>query len=61
MDEPTVESIQREFPDRRIRRGADNLWYAGRSPVRGESLADLRDQLHRAEALGADRAYQASR
>jgi hypothetical protein len=47
--EPTLDDICAAFPDWRIWKGICGLWYAQQQqtgpPVRGEDLADLRDQI----------------
>jgi hypothetical protein len=55
-DRPTAEEIVREFPGWQVWLGINRRWYARRplaSPplvVDGEDLADLRDQVCRAQA-----------
>jgi hypothetical protein len=47
----SAEEIAREFPGWSVERGTDQLWHAQRAQplaqVRGEDLADLRDEMIR--------------
>jgi hypothetical protein len=54
VTEPTLDDVQREFPDWRCEQGINRLYYARHTPtgaqVRGEDPMDLRDQIRAAEA-----------